>query len=71
MAIAAVLAITLDPAMRLCSPASTASPQPTWLRRVANAVLVGTIHSEETHPISRPLIGSIIPRWSSSFASDG
>src|SRR5207245_7845196 len=26
------------------------------LRRVANAVLVGTIHSEERHPISRPLM---------------
>src|SRR4029078_5202983 len=27
-----------------------------WLARLANAVLVGTIHSEETHPISKLLI---------------
>src|SRR2546426_7240404 len=30
--------------------------KPKWLARVANAVLVGKIHSEETHPISRILI---------------
>jgi Cu(I)/Ag(I) efflux system membrane protein CusA/SilA len=30
--------------------------QPEWLRRAANALLVGTIHPEEKHPISRVLI---------------
>jgi len=30
--------------------------RPRWLARVTNAVLVGKIHSEETHPISRILI---------------
>jgi Cu(I)/Ag(I) efflux system membrane protein CusA/SilA len=28
--------------------------RPRWLARVANAVLVGKIHSEDDHPISRP-----------------
>src|SRR5438876_632637 len=57
MAIAAVLAITLDPAMRLLfTRLDPFAFRPVWLRQVANAVLVGTIHSEETHPISRPLM---------------
>src|SRR4029077_12440902 len=57
MAIAAVLAVTLDPALRLLSTRlDRFSFKPTWLRRVANAVLVGTIHGEENHPISRPLM---------------
>jgi Cu(I)/Ag(I) efflux system membrane protein CusA/SilA len=57
VAIAAVLAITLDPAMRLLfTRLEPFSFRPVWLRRVANAVSVGTIHSEETHPISRPLM---------------
>ena len=57
MIIAAVLAITLDPAMRLLFTHMTNfSFKPAWLARVANAVLVGKIHSEESHPISRILI---------------
>lgn len=57
MAIAAFLAITLDPAVRLLFTHLTAFDfRPRWLCRVANAVLVGTIHSEDTHPISRPLM---------------
>src|SRR5207249_3064127 len=57
LAIAAVLAITLDPAMRLLfTRLEPFTFRPGWLRRVANAVLVGTIHSEERHPISRPLM---------------
>src|SRR6059036_2637674 len=57
MAIAAVLAITLDPAMRLLfTRLEPFAFRPGWLRRVTNAVLVGTIHSEERHPISRPLM---------------
>ena len=57
MIIAAVLAITLDPAMRLLfTHMKTFSFKPAWLARAANAVLVGTIHSEEGHPISRVLI---------------
>ncbi len=57
MAIAAVLAITLDPAMRLLfTRLDPFTFRPRSLRRVANAVLVGTIHGEERHPISRPLM---------------
>ncbi|MGH8245992.1 MAG: efflux RND transporter permease subunit, partial [Gammaproteobacteria bacterium] len=57
MAIAAVLAITLDPALRLLFMRTEGfNFRPRWLARVANAVFVGTIHSEEKHPISRPLM---------------
>ena len=57
MIVAAVLAITLDPAMRLLfTHMKSYSFRPNWLARAANAVLVGKIHSEETHPISRVLI---------------
>ncbi len=57
MIVAAVLAITLDPAMRLLfTHMKQYSFRPRWLARAVNAVLVGTIHSEETHPISRILI---------------
>ncbi|HYE26288.1 MAG TPA: efflux RND transporter permease subunit [Clostridia bacterium] len=57
MAIAAVLAITLDPALRLIfTHVKTYDFRPRWLSRIANAVLVGKIHSEENHPISRPLM---------------
>ena len=57
MIVAAVLAITLDPAMRLLfTHMKNFNFRPRWLARVANAVLVGKIHSEENHPISRILI---------------
>lgn len=57
MIVAAVLAITLDPAMRLLfTHMKNFNFRPRWLARVANAVLVGKIHSEEKHPISRILI---------------
>ena len=57
MIVAAVLAITLDPALRLLfTHMKNFDFRPRWLCRAANAVLVGTIHSEEKHPISRVLI---------------
>jgi Cu(I)/Ag(I) efflux system membrane protein CusA/SilA len=57
MVVAALLAITLDPAMRLMfTHMKEYSFRPRWLARAANAVLVGRIHSEEHHPISRVLI---------------
>ena len=57
MAIAAVLAITLDPALRLLfMRADPFTFRPRWLARVVNAIAVGKIHSEERHPISRPLM---------------
>jgi Cu(I)/Ag(I) efflux system membrane protein CusA/SilA len=67
MIIAAVLAITLDPAMRLLfTHMDNFQFRPRWLARVVNAVLVGKIHSEETHPISRVLMRIYDPicRWS-------
>jgi len=67
MIIAAVLAITLDPAMRLLfTHMQNFSFRPRWLARVTNAVLVGKIHSEESHPISRVLIRAYEPicAWS-------
>jgi Cu(I)/Ag(I) efflux system membrane protein CusA/SilA len=57
MIIAAVLAITLDPALRLfLTRMKDFSFRPHWLSRAANTVFVGTIHSEDKHPISRFLI---------------
>ncbi len=57
MIVAAILAITLDPAMRLLfTHMSNFNFRPRWLARATNAVLVGKIHSEENHPISRVLI---------------
>lgn len=57
MIIAAVLAITLDPALRvLFTHMRNFHFRPSWLCRAVNAVLVGSIHSEDKHPISRFLI---------------
>ena len=57
MIVAAVLAITLDPALRLLfTHMQNFEFRPRWLARAASAVLVGKIHSEENHPISRILI---------------
>jgi len=57
MVVAAVLAITLDPAIRLLfTHMRDFQFRPRWAARVVNAVLVGRIHSEEKHPISRPLM---------------
>ncbi|MBP1740219.1 MAG: heavy metal efflux pump, CzcA family, partial [Deltaproteobacteria bacterium] len=57
MIIAALLAITLDPALRLLfTHMKNFSFRPAWLCRATNAVLVGTIRSEDKHPISRFLI---------------
>jgi Cu(I)/Ag(I) efflux system membrane protein CusA/SilA len=56
MAIAAFLAITLDPAIRLLfTRLKRYEFHPRWLARIANAVLVGRMHPEEKHPISRVL----------------
>jgi copper/silver efflux system protein len=57
MVVAAILTITLDPALRLLfTHVRNFQFRPRWLCRTANAMLVGTIHSEKTHPISRLLI---------------
>jgi Cu(I)/Ag(I) efflux system membrane protein CusA/SilA len=55
--IAAVLAITLDPALRISlTHVRTFSFRPRWLARATHAVVVGKIHPEEKHPVSRALI---------------
>ncbi|MFN7913946.1 MAG: CusA/CzcA family heavy metal efflux RND transporter [Vicinamibacterales bacterium] len=67
MIIAAVLAITLDPAMRLLfTRVQHFAFRPAWLARLTNAVLIGRIYSEESHPISRVLIAIYEPicAWS-------
>jgi len=57
MIIAAFLAITLDPALRLFfTHLRSFRFRPLWLCRAANAVMVGTIRSEQHHPISSLLI---------------
>jgi len=56
MGIAAVLAITLAPALLLLVIRTRRFTfRPAWLCNAVNAVAVGTIHSEEKHPISRIL----------------
>jgi copper/silver efflux system protein len=67
MIVAAGLAITLDPALRLAlTRFRNFEFKPIWLCRLTNTVLVGRIHSEEKHPISRFLIHLYEPvvRWS-------
>jgi Cu(I)/Ag(I) efflux system membrane protein CusA/SilA len=56
MAIAAILAITLDPAMRMFfTRMDPFSFKPAWLSRLSTHVLVGAYHPEEAHPISRTI----------------
>ena len=67
MFVAALLAITLDPALRLLfTHLRNFDFRPRWLCRVTNAVVVGTIHPEEKHPVSRVLIRLYQPaaEWS-------
>jgi Cu(I)/Ag(I) efflux system membrane protein CusA/SilA len=57
MVMAAILAITLDPALRMIlTHTGQFGFRPRWLARLATSVLIGKIHSEERHPISRALI---------------
>jgi Cu(I)/Ag(I) efflux system membrane protein CusA/SilA len=57
MIVAAVLAITLDPALRLLFfRKENFHLRPRWLASIVNGILVGKIHSEEKHPISRVLM---------------
>jgi len=56
MALAAVLAITLDPALRMLFARSDPFRfRPRWLSWAATRVAVGTYHAEERHPISRAI----------------
>jgi Cu(I)/Ag(I) efflux system membrane protein CusA/SilA len=67
MLVAAGLVITLDPALRvLFTRVRLFQFRPAWLCRAVNAVLVGRIRFEESHPISRFLtrIYEPVVRWS-------
>jgi Cu(I)/Ag(I) efflux system membrane protein CusA/SilA len=56
MAIAALLAISLDPAMRmLFTRMDPLKFRPRWLAGVVNTVAVGRYYPEERHPISKQL----------------
>ncbi len=66
MAIAAVLAITLDPALRmLFTRMEPLRFRPRPIARLATAALVGRYYPEERHPISRVLFAVYEPacRW--------
>ena len=56
MGLAAVLAITLDPALRMMfARIQPYTFQPRFLARLATSALIGTYHAEEKHPISRAI----------------
>jgi Cu(I)/Ag(I) efflux system membrane protein CusA/SilA len=62
MAIAAILAITLDPAVRmLFTRMDYKHFKPKWLSWVYNAVTVGKYYPEERHPVSRVLFAVYEP----------
>jgi len=66
MAIAALLAITLDPAMRmLFTRMDYKHFRPRWLSNLYNGVTVGKYYQEERHPISKVLFRWYEPacRW--------
>jgi Cu(I)/Ag(I) efflux system membrane protein CusA/SilA len=66
MGIAAVLAITLDPALRMMFTRMDYSHfKPRWISNVWNAITVGRYYREEKHPISRVLFKIYEPvcRW--------
>jgi Cu(I)/Ag(I) efflux system membrane protein CusA/SilA len=62
MFVAAVLALTLDPALRmLFTRMDWVSFRPRWLSWLFNQVTVGRYHPEERHPISRVLFAVYDP----------
>ncbi|HJQ97079.1 MAG TPA: efflux RND transporter permease subunit, partial [Candidatus Polarisedimenticolaceae bacterium] len=62
MGIAALLTLTLDPAIRmLFTRMDPWTFRPRWLARAVSAVTVGTYYPEEKHPISRVLFAAYEP----------
>jgi Cu(I)/Ag(I) efflux system membrane protein CusA/SilA len=62
MIVAAVLAITLDPALRLLlTRVKPLRLRPQLLGKAVNGLLIGTIHREERHPISRLMMRCYLP----------
>jgi Cu(I)/Ag(I) efflux system membrane protein CusA/SilA len=67
MVVAAILGITLDPALRLLFTRTASFHfRPRWLCRAANTVMIGRIRAESGHPVSRLLIRAYQPiaAWS-------
>jgi Cu(I)/Ag(I) efflux system membrane protein CusA/SilA len=67
LVVAALLAVTLDPALRVTlTHVRRFDFRPRLASRAANALLVGRIHAEERHPVSRVLMRGYEPvvRWS-------
>ena len=57
MVIAALFAVTVDPALRLVlTRTGRIQFRPIWLCRLANAVLIGRVRREEDHPVTRRLV---------------
>jgi Cu(I)/Ag(I) efflux system membrane protein CusA/SilA len=62
MGIAALLALTLDPAIRmLFTRMDPWTFRPRWLAKAVSTVTVGTYYPEEKHPISRVLFAAYEP----------
>ncbi len=62
MGIAALLAITLDPAVRmLFNRYAPFDFRPEWLAKISSAVFVGKYYREEKHPVSRRLFAIYEP----------
>ena len=68
MAIAALLAITLNPAVQmLFNRYRPYDFQPAWLAKLATTLFVGKYHKEDDHPISRFLFRIYEPCLSVCF----
>ena len=66
MVVAAILAVTLDPVLRLLlTRAERFTFRPRWVARILNSLLVGEVRSEDRHPVSRRLMRVYEPvvRW--------
>lgn len=66
MALAAILAVTLDPAVRmLFTRMEGFNFKIPWIKKIADALLVGRYYPEEKHPVSQRLfkIYSPVVRW--------
>lgn len=62
MVVAALLVITLDPALRVTfTHVKRFGFRPRWLCRWVNGLALGTIHPESKHPVSRVLIRCYTP----------
>ncbi|QDK42365.1 CusA/CzcA family heavy metal efflux RND transporter [Bacteriovorax stolpii] len=62
MAVAAFLAITLDPAMRmLFARIDPIEIKNKWMHKIVNSIFVGTYYSEHKHPITKKLFAIYEP----------